>query len=197
MLYHGRARWHASTDLAELMLAPPEGLEQFQPQQKYMLIDQHRNKIADHSSNVVALLFKLLRSQSDAEMRAVLKMLSARMRSTEMKLARDSIERWIQTTLQDAFPETKLKYEEGAMRIFGGKFRKYEDLLEYEAVQRGYAQGLRIAIEVMLQASTSGGGDQTPPEVAERLATADVPQLKRWMKSLARGSKPRSLFAHG
>jgi hypothetical protein len=195
VLYHGRAAWRASTDLANLMLAPPEGLEQFQPQQKYMLIDQHRNKIADHRSNVVVLLFKLLRSQSDVELRAVLEVLLARLSSAEMKPVRDSVERWIQTSLQDAFPETTMTFEEGPLKIFGGKFKRYEDLLEYEAVQRGCAKGLRMAIEEMLQASMPAGGAQPPPEVAERLAAADVPQLKRWLKSLARGSRPRSLFA--
>ncbi len=197
VLYHGRAPWRGSTDLADLLLAPPEGLEQFQPAQKYILIDQHRNKLGDHQSNMVALLFAVLRAESDTELRSLLKTLSARVRSAEMQPARDSIERWIQASLQEAFPETRIQYEEGAMRIFGGKFRKYEDLLEYEAIQRGCAKGLRMAIEEMLQASTLKGEMQAPAQVGERLAAADVPQLKRWMKSLARGSKPRSLFSQG
>ncbi|MBP1205117.1 hypothetical protein JOD97_003159 [Duganella sp. 1411] len=196
VLYHGRAAWRASTDLANLMLAPPEGMEQFQPQQKYMLIDQHRNKIADHRSNIVSMLFGLLRSRSAPEMRTLLSSLSERMKAPEMQLVRGSIERWVRSTLQDEFRGSSMFAQtEGPAMLFNRRFKTFEELFEYEALQRGCAKGLRMAIEEMLQASMPAGGAQPPPEVAERLAAADVPQLKRWLKSLARGSRPRSLFA--
>lgn len=40
VLYHGAAPWRVSTDMAGLMLPPPAGLEPFQPEQRYLLIDR-------------------------------------------------------------------------------------------------------------------------------------------------------------
>lgn len=201
VLYHGRAAWNASTDLAELMLAPPEGLEQFQPQQKYMLIDQHRNKIGDRRSNVVAILFQLLRSTSSRERRTLLSLLSDRMTAPDMELVRNSLQRWVQSTLQDEFFGTNIGLvEEGPAMLFHNynrRFRSFEELFEYEAVERGRLQGLRMAVKENLKALMARTGTKAPPGVAEKIATADAAQLKRWIKSLARGSKPRSLFAHG
>jgi hypothetical protein len=40
------------------MLPPPEGLEAFQPRQKYLLVEQRWNQTLDVHSNVLAIIFK-------------------------------------------------------------------------------------------------------------------------------------------
>lgn len=141
VLYHGRKPWRASTDLAELMLPPPEGLEPFQPSQRYLLIDHRRNIGADGRSNVLAMLFRLMRSHTDAEMREVLDAIVERMKMPDMLRARESLSHWIQSVLQNEFCDTNISLEEGPAMLFDQRFKKYEDLLEYEAIERGRVKG--------------------------------------------------------
>lgn len=203
VLYHGRKPWRASTDLAKLMLAPPEGLERFQPSQHYLLIDQHRNVGADGRSNVLAILFRLMRSHTDEEMRAALHAFAERTQAPDMLRARDSLTRWIRSVLQDEFNETSVCLEEGPAMLFDKRFKKYEDLLEYEAIERGRAkgkeegrqEGARLVLQDVLQTMTADFKEELPPDVDEKISAADVDQLRSWVKLLCTGVRPRQVFA--
>ena len=195
VLYHGRKPWSASTDLTKLMLPPPEGLERFQPSQHYLLIDQHRNIGKDGRSNVLAILFRLMRSHTDEEMREALRAFADRVKLPDMLRARDSLVRWVQVVLRDEFCETDMSLEEGPAMLFDKRFKKYEDLLEFEAIQRGRAEGLRMVLQDVLQAMTGDGKAELPADMDEKISAADVPQLRRWVKLLVRGAKPEHIFA--
>ena len=195
VLYHGRKPWSASTGLTKLMLAPPEGLERFQPRQHYLLIDQHRNVGADGRSNVLAILFRLMRSNTDEQLREALNVFAERMKAPDMLRARDSLVRWVQAVLRDEFCETDISLEEGPAMLFDKRFKKYEDLLEFEAIQRGRAEGLRLALQDALETMTADSRDALPAGVQEKISAADVQQLRRWLKLLCGGVKPRHLFA--
>ena len=199
VLYHGRKPWSASTDLTKLMLPPPEGLERFQPRQHYLLIDQHRNVGADGRSNVLAILFRLMRSHTDEEMREALRAFADRMKLPDMLRARDSLVRWVQVVLRDEFCETDLSLEEGPAMLFDKRFKKYEDLLEYEAIERGRAkgrvEGARLMLQDMLQDMTADWPGELPGDIDEKISAADVPQLRRWLKLLVSGAKPQQVFA--
>lgn len=69
VLYHGHRLWHAATELAQLMLPPPARLERFQANQQYLPIDQHHDGAR---GNIVALLFRLLYSRTEAELHGTL-----------------------------------------------------------------------------------------------------------------------------
>nr|WP_315219017.1 Rpn family recombination-promoting nuclease/putative transposase [uncultured Duganella sp.] len=195
VLYHGRKPWRASTDLAKLMLPPPEGLERYQPSQHYLLIDQHRNVGADGRSNVLAILFRLMRSHTDGEMREALRAFADRMKLPDMLPARDSLVRWVQVVLRDEFCETDMSLEEGPAMLFDKRFKKYEDLLEFEAIQRGRAEGVRLVLQDVLQEMTDDCKAELPADMDEKISAADVPQLRRWVKLLVGGAKPQQVFA--
>ncbi|USX19014.1 hypothetical protein NHH82_24595 [Oxalobacteraceae bacterium OTU3REALA1] len=181
------------------MLPPPEGLERFQPRQHYLLIDQHRNVGADGRSNVLAILFRLMRSHTDEEMREALRAFADRMKLPDMLRARDSLVRWVQVVLRDEFCETDLSLEEGPAMLFDKRFKKYEDLLEYEAIERGRAkgrvEGARLMLQDMLQDMTADWPGELPGDIDEKISAADVPQLRRWLKLLVSGAKPQQVFA--
>lgn len=211
VLYHGSKPWRASTDLAQLMLPPPEGLERFQPSQRYLLIDQRRNACADGRSNVLAILFRLMRSHTDAELREALDAFVERMKAPDMLRARDSLARWIQAVLRDEFCETNISLEEGPAMLFNKRFKKYEDLLEYEAIERGRVkgreegreegrqegrqEGLRQALQDVVQTLVSDREGDLPADMSEKILAADEDELRGWIRSLAGGVKPRQIFA--
>lgn len=199
VLYHGRKPWRASTDLTKLMLPPPEGLERFQPSQHYLLIDQHRNVGADGRSNVLAILFRLMRSHNDEQLREALSAFAERMKLPDMSRARDSLMRWVQAVLRDEFSETHIDVEEGPTMLFDQRFKKYEDLLEFEAIRRGrakgLAEGLRLALQDLLETMPADRKAELPADIDEKISAAHIQQLRRWVKLLGSGAKPQQIFA--
>jgi len=217
VLYRGRRPWRSATDLAQLMWPAPDGLQHLQAQQKYLLIDQHHCGTADMDGNVVTILFRLMRARTDAEMRAALALFVDRMKRPDMQAARDSLTRWLGMTLQEEFSETSMDIEEGPAMLFDKKFKRYEDLLEYEAIEKGRVRGrqegreegrqegrevgleeglrvgYRIALRELLQELLNG--DSVSAEVREKISAADSKQLQAWIKSLVKGVRPQELFS--
>lgn len=193
VLYRGRSPWRAATELADLMLPAPDGLQHLQARQRYLLIDQHHGASVAGSGNVVAILFELMRSRTDGEMRAALHLFAERMKAPDMLAARDNLARWISTTLQEEFSETSIGLEEVPIMLFDKKFKRYEDLLEYEAVGKGRKEGLRLALQSVVKAQLDV--DAVPADMSQKISEADTDQLLAWIKSLAGGTSPKQLFA--
>ena len=90
--------------------------------------------------------------------------------------------------------------------LFNKRFKKYEDLLEYEAIERGRAkgkeegrqegrqEGARLMLRDVLQAMTADLKEELPPDLDEKISAADVDQLRSWMKLLLTGARPRQVF---
>lgn len=198
VLYHGRPPWYAATDLADLMLPAPEGLEQFQPRQQYLLVEQHENFPNCRESNLLNILFQFLQAKTDAAMRAALALFIQRVAAPDMQPARDSLMQWVQSTLQHEFIESKVTLEEVSTMLFDQKFKKYEDLLEHEAIERGRLRGMREALQLALSDILVSGGkesdSQLPAFMSEKIDAADVSQLRKWIRSVARGSDPHHIF---
>ncbi len=79
VLYSGDQPWRAATALSSLMLSPPEGLQDLQPEQKYLLIDQNSYQpgILAEQANLVAAIFRLQRWRSTEDILDVITKLAA------------------------------------------------------------------------------------------------------------------------
>ena len=73
VLYNGKARWTAATELSELVAAVP-GLEQYQPRCTYLLLDEarHSQEGVRLPTNLVAALFELEHSRTPEEIGQVI-----------------------------------------------------------------------------------------------------------------------------
>ena len=74
VLYNGERRWRAPTEVRPLIQAPPEGLEGFQPNQAFLLIDEgvYASRPEEPLTNLVAALFRLEHHRSSEEVAALL-----------------------------------------------------------------------------------------------------------------------------
>ncbi|MCH2559117.1 MAG: Rpn family recombination-promoting nuclease/putative transposase [Alcanivorax sp.] len=74
VLYNGERRWRASTRLGPLIETPPPDLEDFQPEQRFLLIDEGACDLdlLGHDNNLVAALFRLEHHRSSDEVATVL-----------------------------------------------------------------------------------------------------------------------------
>ncbi|MRW85346.1 transposase [Pseudoduganella sp. FT26W] len=206
VLYHGRRPWTSATELSQLMLASPAGLERFQANQQYLLLDRHHDS---QRGDIVSLLFRLLHAQTGTEMRAAVDLLAERVRQDDMAPARDSLKRWIQLTLQDASGLTSMDLEEEfAMKtarkfttdemfspeIFDRPIREAAQKALAEGHQKGVIEGELLALREILRELA---GEDIPAAAAVKVATADAAQLRAAIKALAGGASPRQLFAEG
>lgn len=165
--------------------------------------------MADVNSNVLAIIFQLLCSQSDAEMRAALRLFAERVKAPDLQPARESLLRWLQTTLRLEFSELDVDTEEKMDILFNQRFKRYEDLLEYEAIEKGrkkglqegldegLRQGLRQVLQDIIELGDPCSQGHLPDTIAAKINAANPDQLREWIKSLARGVNPNQLFGQG
>jgi hypothetical protein len=125
-----------------------------------------------------------------------------RMKKPDMAPARDSLTRWLPTTLQEEFSETNIDFGEEPTMLFNKRFKTYEDLLEYEAIEKGRIKGLeegrqegrqegqRLALLEMLDAQ----GVTITHNISGKIAAADLSQLSAWIRELAGGQAPDDLL---
>lgn len=151
-----------------------------------------------------------MRSTTDADMRTALHVFAERMKEPDMRKARDSLMRWLQSTLREEFLETPMIMEEVPTMLFNKRFKKYEDLLEFEAIGRGRAEGLkegrqegrqegleegqRMALQQVLGSLLTKRGEDIPPQITEQIVAASAEQLNTWLDLLLGGAQPRQIF---
>lgn len=143
VLYHGRRPWRAATELARLMLVPPIGLERYQANQQYLLIDRHH---AGARGDIVSLLFDLLQSRSEVEMRAAIDALTKRVRQPDMAAVRESLMNWLQLTLQDASSDTSMNVEEGFVMEMERKFT-FKEMFDPQMFERPRKEGHELGLK--------------------------------------------------
>lgn len=209
VFYHGRRRWHAATELAELMLPSPDGLARFQAQQRYLLIDQHHD---GQRGSIVALLLRLLAADTRVAADAAGEAFFARIKQPDLASARASLEQWFLFTLRDDFDDTTMSDEEDPVmrtekkprlgelftpELIHRMLQPHEESLREgieQGMQQGMQQGELLALRDVLNDLLVG---EVPAEAAPKIAAADSGQLRAWIKSLASGARPRQLFAEG
>ncbi|MFO7641890.1 MAG: Rpn family recombination-promoting nuclease/putative transposase, partial [Candidatus Competibacteraceae bacterium] len=97
VLYNGRRRWTAATELAELIALGPAGLEVYRPQLRYVLIDENAYADAELSTlrNLAAALFRLEGSRGPETVREVVSALAAWLADEEQAELRRSFVLWL------------------------------------------------------------------------------------------------------
>ena len=106
VLYNGRRRWTAPTDLADLIESGPAGLDAYRPRLRYLLIDESAYAEAQLAPmrNLAAALFRLENSTGPEPVRAVLVALAEWLADPQQLELRRSFVIW----LHEAFFKTRL-----------------------------------------------------------------------------------------
>lgn len=148
VLYNGAARWTASTDLAQLMLAPPEGLAPLQPGQRYLLIDRssYDGGHLGAQFNLVAALFRLEQFRNAEDLVDIVASLAEWLNAGECEPLRTSLVRWIAARLRHQLksPNMVLPSDLAEVRtMFTRKFETLADEWEHNGIQKGLLQGLQ------------------------------------------------------
>ncbi len=178
VLYNGRRRWTATTELADLIAPGPPGLAVYQPQLRYVLIEERAYAEAEWSTsrNLVAALFRLEFSDDPESARQVVTALAAWLADAAQAEVRRSFVLW----LREAFFRTRLP---------GMEFPELHDLEEVRTMlteqvvdwTRQWKQAGRQEGEVLLLRRQLIRRFGTLPTWAEeRLAQASTEQVETW-----------------
>ncbi|MCX6028332.1 MAG: Rpn family recombination-promoting nuclease/putative transposase [Chloroflexi bacterium] len=157
VLYRGRWRWHAATDIGSLIAEGPSGLEVYRPHARYLLIDEGvlREEELAPLRNLAAALFRLENSRLPEDVRRVVECLIEWLGAPEQVELRRSFTTWINQVLLPA-------------RLPGQTVPDVRDLLEVRSMleerviewtmdwkqqgrQEGRQEGRRLAVLDLLE----------------------------------------------
>ncbi|HAI33504.1 MAG TPA: transposase [Alcanivorax sp.] len=189
VLYNGERRWRAPTEVRPLIQAPPEGLEGFQPNQAFLLIDEgvYASRPEEPLTNLVAALFRLEHHRSSEEVAALLQRLLKWLEGPEQAGLRRSYLVWLRRRLPRWFPgETfpEMHDLQEAYEMITNRFEEWKERQRLVGVRQGVEQGIEQgrldgerALVLRLIQRRFG---EVPPSVHKRLQSARQHQLETW-----------------
>jgi hypothetical protein len=104
VLYNGLPPWRAAEDVADLVEAPPGGLERYRPRLRYFLLDEMRIAESELASlrNVAAALFRLETSRGPEDIQRVVVALIQWLGEPEHQSLRRAFTVWLRRVLLPA-----------------------------------------------------------------------------------------------
>jgi len=120
VLYNGQKRWHAATDLRSLLDRLPEGLEPYQPQYRYLVLDQgsyHESQL-EELRNLVAALFQLEHSRDPETLQRIVGYLIEWLNTPDTEPLRRSFTHWLKRVfLPDRLSEPEQEQIDELMEV--------------------------------------------------------------------------------
>ncbi len=207
VLYSGDQPWRAAIALSSLMLSPPEGLQDLQPEQKYLLIDQNSYQpgILAEQTNLVAAIFRLQRWRSTEDILDVITKLAAWLKHGKNATLRTSLSHWIVACLKRQRVDADIPMVDDLLEVkamYNQKFKTFEEEWEYEAVEKGRLQGrLQGRIQGRIEADRerllfllNNRFPDVPVAAQQRITAASASELDGWFKRFLRVNTLEELF---
>lgn len=201
VLYNGERRWGAPTEVQPLIQPPPRGLEHFQPDQAFLLIDEGAYATSDPQplTNLVAALFRLEHHRSPEEISDLLSRLVYWLKDPEQAGLRRDFTEWFRRRLPQWFPgETfpEMHDLQEAYEMINNRFEEWKERQRLVGVEQGMAQGMEQGMEQGEERGEERGrleGERTvilhqiqrrfgavPATVRLRLQSASRDELETW-----------------
>jgi len=191
VLYNGERRWRAPTDMRALVQPPPDGLERFQPDQAFLLIDEGAYSADDRQpiNNLVAALFRLEHHRSSDEVAGLLQLLVKWLSGPEQAGLRRAYLEWLRRRLPKWFPgETfpEMHDLQEAYEMITNRFEEWKERQRLAGVAQGVEQGRAQGVELgrlegeralVLRLIEHRFGD-APPTLRLRLQNASQAELE-------------------
>jgi hypothetical protein len=181
VLYNGAARWTAPDELAALIETGPRALERYQPQARYLLIDERRhgeNELAP-LRNLVAALFRLESSRTEAEVLVVVRSLLEWLRQPEQASLRRAFVVWINRVILQRTPGGPVEEVED-LQAMGTLIEARMQEWEQEWKREGLREGEALLLKRLLRQRFG----HVPDWVLSRLQQAPAEQLETWAERL-------------
>lgn len=193
VLYNGKRRWRAPIALEPLIQAMPEALREFQPQQRFLLLDEGAcAEPPGARRNLVAALFQLEHSASPEALQRVLALLIDWLDTPEMADLRRHFVEWLQRRGPSLDPVThwrEINDLQEANTMLEDRIREWKAQYRREGLAAGREEGLEQGLEqgsiqearAILSRQLTRRFGNIPAAVETRLNLASREQLEHWI----------------
>jgi predicted transposase YdaD len=183
VLYNGERRWRAPTDVRSLVQPPPDGLERFQPDQAFLLIDEGAYSADDRQplNNLVAALFRLEHHRSSDEVAGLLQLLVKWLSGPEQAGLRRAYLEWLRRRLPKWFPgETfpEMHDLQEAYEMITNRFEEWKERQRLAGVAQGVEQGRLDGERALVLRQIQHRFGTVPPTLRLRLQNASQAELE-------------------
>ncbi len=181
VLYNGKRHWRAATEISELIVPGPKGLQELQPKLKYLLIDEHRCsqdelKVAE---NLVSALFRLETSQSPEDMATIVKTLIEWLSHPEKTSLRRAFAIWIGRVLLPRKSEQGEDLYHETLEEVGGMLeetvKEWKETWKQQGIQEGIEEGIEQGRHKMILSAHKAG---VPIGTIAKMADTSVEEIK-------------------
>jgi len=221
VLYNGRTRWNAATNISDLIQKVAGGLAKYRPDFHYLLLEE--NRYADDNlplNNLVSAVFRLEKSRYPEDIRAVVSSLVGWLKSPEQATIRRAFTVWInrvllpvrlpgqdvpqvhdllevETMLAERVKEwTREWKEEGLQQGIQEGLQEGMQQGMQQGIQQGIHKGVHRGTRQVLRHQLTKKFGQLSPELESRLEQADHEQLLRWSECILTADSPGDIFGH-
>ena len=153
VLYNGETRWTAAVELAALLEPAPAELQVYQPQQRYLLLDEGAYSDADLAGlrNLVAAVFRLENSRTPDEVLAVVTALLEWLQHPTQTRLRRAFTVWIQRVIladsaSEAVTESIIELDE-VRTMLAQRVQEWKQQWRKDGFAEGMEQGLEQGLE--------------------------------------------------
>ena len=189
VLYNGEERWSAPNDFASLLCESLEGVEDFRPQHRYLVIDEGRydDRELAGSRNLLATLFRLEHGCPRDQVMEVANALMEQLASEGLVSLRRAFGVWLDRVSRARFARGCGKEGEEIWEkqtMLAEKFDRWEAELRQEGHQAGVQEGRQEGEATLLARLLRKRFGDIPASILARLGTAEAAQLERWGERL-------------
>ena len=201
VLYNGRPRWTAATELTDLLAPPPMGLAGYQPRLRYLLLEECRLAAGDLTPmrNLAAALFQLENSRGPEELQQVLARLVEWLRTPEQASLRRAFAVWLRDVLLPArLPGVRI---DAVVELSEVQDMLAERVLEWmqewkqQGLDEGRKEGRKEGESLMLQRLLTAKFGPLDAATQARLAAADSETLLVWGERVLAAGNLAEVFA--
>ncbi len=191
VLYNGAARWRAAENVSSLLYESRDGLEQYGPELRYLVIDEgaYDEQWLTLSDNLVAMLFRLENCFQRDRVKGLVNTLVELLREVDLQSLRRAFAIWFDKVIFTRFAGepidvTNELWETEAM--LAERVPIWEEELREEGRQQGESK--------LLQRLLSKRFGELPDSVRARLKGATAEQLEHWGEELLDAASLNEMF---
>jgi hypothetical protein len=186
VLYNGATPWSAAREMEPLIEPGPPSLAPYRSQQGYLVLDERRLAAEGRAParNLSAALFRLEASRSPADVMAIVRQLIDWLQAPEQTSLRRAFAVWFgRVFLPRRLPSVSMPPMTDLFEVqhmLNDGIETWTDQWKKEGLQEGLKQGeARILLR---QLSIRFG--TLPPEIREKIETADAETLLQWSERI-------------
>ncbi|MEM6454375.1 MAG: Rpn family recombination-promoting nuclease/putative transposase [Acidobacteriota bacterium] len=197
VIYNGRRRWTASTQLAELIDDRPAALQPYRPNLHYLAIDLNELAASGEADNLVALLSRLERSEDYASLRRQIVAMAEALHARHALRIRRDVADYLRSIVARERSEAKIEHliellEDRSM--LRESVQRWRDRDIARGKQEGFEAGRQVLHDVLVELLETRFETALSDDVRARIDDAPAEQLRTWSSRVLRVDALEDVF---